>query len=129
LVPGRRVVAEIGTGAQRQRVGHRHQAGWAAQIGDQNRGIGLIALTRLDDFVGRDGETATSGIVEQAAKQRLGVKARKAQPRDAAVEADQRGRRAVTDQPHILEREITVASAHRAKRRISVKHGRPARAR
>lgn len=53
----------------------------------------------------------------------LGVKARRAQPSDAAIKADQRRRRTVTDQPHILEREITIASAHRAKRTISVKHG------
>jgi hypothetical protein len=62
------------------------------------------------------------GGVEQAAEQRLGVKARKAQPRDAAVEADQRRRRPVTDQAHVLEREIAIAPTHRAKHRISVKH-------
>ena len=120
---GRRVVTQIGGGPQRQRVRDRHQAGTAPQLGDQNGGIGLIALTGLDHFVRRDRKAATSGSVKKAAKQRLGVKARKAKPQDAAVKADQRRRRAVTDQPHILKREITIASVHRAKRRISVKHG------
>jgi hypothetical protein len=65
-----------------------------------------------------------AGGVEQAGEQRLGVEARETQPRDAAVESDQRRGRPVTDQPQILEREIAVAPADRAKRRISVKQGR-----
>jgi len=119
-MPGRRVVTQIGAGTQRQRVRDRHQAGRAPQLGDQDGSIGLVALTGLDHLVGRDRETATSGTVEEAAEHRLGVKARKAQPQDTAVEADQRRRRPVTDQPQVLEREVPVASAHRAKRRISV---------
>jgi hypothetical protein len=51
--------------------------------------MGLVALTGLDHLVGRDRKTATSLVVEQAGKQRLGVKARKAHPQDAAVKADQ----------------------------------------
>jgi hypothetical protein len=120
----RRIVTQISAGPQSQRVRDRHQAGWTPQLGDQDGSIWLIALAGLDHFVRRDRETATSGVVKEAAKQRLGVKARKAQPWDAAVKPDQRRRRPVTDEPHVLEREVTVSSAHRAKRRISVKHCR-----
>lgn len=53
----------------------------------------------------------------------VGVEAREAQPRDAAVEADERRSRSVADQAHVLEREVAVAAAHRAKRRVSANHG------
>jgi hypothetical protein len=123
LSTGRRVVAEIGARTQRQGVGHGQQAGRAAQLGDQDGGVGLVPLASLDDLLRRHGERTAPGGVEQPAEQRLGVKARKAQPQDAPVEADQRRRRAVTDQAHVLEREIAIAPEHPAKRWISVKHG------
>jgi hypothetical protein len=124
LASGRRIVAQIGAGSQRQRVGHCDHAGSAAHLGDQDGGIRLVALTRLDDLVRRDREPPASGIIEHAAEQRLGVEARQAQPRDAPVEADQRRGRPVADQAHVLEREIAVAPAHRAKGRVLVDHRR-----
>jgi hypothetical protein len=67
---------------------------------------------------------AAPSVVEQAAEDRLGVEARDAQPRDAAVAADQRRRRAVAHQSQVLEGEMAVAPEYRAKRGISVELGR-----
>ncbi len=122
--PGGRIVTQNGPGAQRQRVGDRHQPGRAPQLGDEDRGIRLVVLTSLEQLVGRDREGATSLVVEQAAEQRLGVEARQAEPWDAAVETNQRRCRPVTDQRHVLERQIAVAPVHRAKRGLSVEHAR-----
>jgi hypothetical protein len=61
---GRRNVAQIRAGTQRQRVRDCHQAGWAPQLGDQDGGIALIALPGLDHAVRRDYKTATPGMVE-----------------------------------------------------------------
>jgi hypothetical protein len=47
-----------------------------------------MALSGLDHLVRRDRKTATSRTIEQAARQRFGVNARKAQPQDAAVKTD-----------------------------------------
>lgn len=95
--PGGRIVTQIGAGAQRKRVRDRHQAGRAPQLGDQDGGIGLVPLASFDHLVRSDRETAALGIVEEAAEQRLGVEARKAQPLDAAVQADKCRCRPITD--------------------------------
>jgi hypothetical protein len=75
LAPGGHIVAQIGAWAQSQRIRDRHQSGRTPQLGHEDRGIGLVALTGLDHLVRRDGKRAAPSIVEQAAKQRFGVKA------------------------------------------------------
>ena len=46
-------------------------------------------------------------MIQQPAEQRLGVEPGDAQPRDAAVSADQGDGRAIPNQPEILQRKVT----------------------
>jgi hypothetical protein len=65
-------------------------------------------LTRLDQALRRDGESAAALRVEQAAEEGRRIEARRAHPRDRAVATDQRGGRAVADQAVVFNRQITV---------------------
>ncbi|GAA5063922.1 hypothetical protein GCM10023259_054790 [Thermocatellispora tengchongensis] len=58
--------------------------------------------------------------VEQAAQQRFAVEAGQAQPRDRAVQADQRRGRAVPDEAEILQRQVALPPADRAERWIGI---------
>jgi ABC-type multidrug transport system ATPase subunit len=108
----------LGMDVRRQGVAVRRRLGYLA---------GELAL--YEELAGRQALRDLArlrGGVDQASVARLGEQRRpdlNAQPHDTAVEADERRRRAVADQAQILQREIAVAPAHRAKRRLSVKHG------
>jgi hypothetical protein len=87
-------------------------------------GAGTVLTVEQADRAVRAGAQYLTGMVKEAAKERLRVKAREAEPRNAAVNSDQRRCHSVTDQPHILEPEVAIAPAYRTKRRISFKHRR-----
>jgi hypothetical protein len=119
---GGRVVREVGAGAQRQRVGEPQPPRRGAQLGLEHAGVGLIALPRIDGALGRHVELPAFGAVQQLAEQRLGVEARDAEPGNAAVQPDERGRRAVADESQVLQRQEAAAPAQRAQRRCEIKH-------
>ena len=60
--------------------------------------------------------------VQQAAEDRFGVEAGKAQPVDAAIQADQGHGRPVSDQPQILKGRIAVAGLGGPERGIRLEH-------
>jgi hypothetical protein len=60
--------------------------------------------------------------VQQGAEDRFGVEAGKAQPLDAAIQADQGHGCPVSDQPEILKWRVTVADPDGPERRIRLEH-------
>ncbi len=119
---GRRVVGEVGPGAQGQGVGDAYQAGGAAQFGRQYAGVRLIALPRLHQVLRRQGEVPAPGVIQQAAEQGVGVEPGQAHPRDGAVQADQRGGRAVPDEAEVLQRQVARPPADGPERWIGIVH-------
>jgi len=61
-------------------------------------------------------------MIQQAAEQRIGIESWDAQPRHAAVPADQRNGRPVPDQPEILQRKVTRVPSDRTKFRVELEH-------
>src|SRR5262249_30581943 len=80
------------------------------------------SLTRLQQPLGRHAEVSALGMVQQPAEERAGIEPGDAQPRDAAVPADQRSGRPVSDQPEVLQRKITGEPPDRTESRVEFEH-------
>src|SRR5262249_29329891 len=80
------------------------------------------SLTRLQQPLGRHAEVSALGMVQQPAEQRLAIEPGDAQPRDAAVPADQRSGRPVSDQPEVLQRKVTGEPPDRTESRVEFEH-------
>src|SRR5262249_49241123 len=61
-------------------------------------------------------------LLKQAAEQRVGIESGDAQPRHAAVPADQRSGRPVPDQSEILQRKVTGEPPDRTESRVELEH-------
>jgi len=116
--PSRNIIGQVCAGTQRKGVGEPDQAGGAAQLGNQDAGVGLVALPRLRQLVRGNREMTAAFAVQQAAEDRFGVEAGKAQPADAAIQPGQGRGSPVADEPEIFKRRVTLADLDRPEGRI-----------
>ena len=116
------IIGQVSAGTQREGIGEPDQAGRAAQLGDQDAGVRLVVLPGLRQLVRGECEMTAAFPVQQGAEDRFGVEAGKAQPLDAAIQADQGHGCPVSDQPEILKWRVTVADPDGPERRIRLEH-------